>query len=858
MKKKFYYVLSVCLILDSQEIKAQTNQNKQDTIVTANTNYNKASGVKRLFFGEHYRKEWAEPVAIKVLNLDSVAGGLTTIKAGGGHQTKSLRLQGADGKEYVLRSVNKDPTKALPPEFVGTFAADIVQDQISSSNPYASIAVAALAKAADIYHTTPEIVFVPASPRLDTFINDFANTVCLFEERPNGDDEKSNAAFGYAKNIINSEKLEERLYMDNTQHVDQKAFLKARLFDMLIGDWDRHQDQWVWAAFKEDSKTIYKPIPRDRDQAFAKLDGIIPSMAQKPWAVRSTKNFDYKIHDVPGLMMSGTFLDHNFLNELTLQDWLSVCATLQQSLTDEKIEAAFKLLPPNIYELHAKETITKLKQRRDNLQQSAKDYYYFLSKEVNVVGTMQKEFFEVTRMNDDSTRVAVYSVDKSGEPSQTIYQRVFENANTKEIRLYGFGGDDKFNVTGNAGRSILIRIIGGNGTDSVIDNSTVNGGGKKTKLYDNNENTFGSGKELKKYISQDTLKNNYARQLFKYNYFAPKFTPGYNPDDGVYLGGGIIFKKQQFGKAPYGYMQTIAGNYAFKTGAYNFWYEGIFKEAVGKWDLHINAEINAPNYVLNFYGEGNETIKYEDDKKYYRVRANEWTVSPSLIKQIGKHQTFGFGFDYQSVKIERSEGRFITDVYGKLDSGVFSRKHFAGAHINYQFNTTDNALYPRRGVRLNSQVEFIQNLKESNTNFARLSSDASFYFSLHSLTVALRVGAATNVGDYEFYQANTLGGITNLRGYRRTRFAGKTSLYQNTELRYKFKDIKGYFLRGNWGLLGFFDNGRVWVPDESSNKWHYGYGGGIWFLPYNKIAFTASYGISKEDKLVYVKADFFF
>jgi hypothetical protein len=59
-------------------------------------------------------------------------------------------------------------------------------------------------------------------------------------------------------------------------------------------------------------------------------------------------------------------------------------------------------------------------------------------------------------------------------------------------------------------------------------------------------------------------------------------------------------------------------------------------------------------------------------------------------------------------------------------------------------------------------------------------------------------------------------------------------------------------------LLAFFDNGRVWIPDESSNTWHIGYGGGIWFLPYNKIAFTASYGISKEDNLVNIKAGFFF
>jgi len=859
MKNKLYYTAFCCLFLCTQKILSQTIAvKKTDTIVTANTNYNKAGSVKRLFLGEHYRKEWAAPVQLKVLNLDSTAGGLTAIKAGGGHQTKSLRLKGGDGKEYVLRSVNKDPTKALPPEFVGTFAADIVQDQISSSNPYVPPVVAALCQAAGIFHATPEIVFVPASPRLDTFINDFANTVCLFEERPSGNEE-DNAAFGNSKSIINTEKLFEKLLTDNTNRVDQRSFLKARLFDIWIGDWDRHEDQWVWAAFTENDKTIYKPIPRDRDQAFAKLDGILPSMAQKPWAIRTTKNFGHKIHDVQGLAMSGNFLDHNFINELSLNDWLSVATELQQNLTDEKIENAFKLLPQNIYDISAKEIIVKLKRRRDDLATYTKDYYYFLSREVTVAGTQQKEFFEVTRMDNDSTKVAVYKIDNNNRQAGAIFQRTFLQSETNEIRLYGFGGDDKFNVSGNADKNILIRVIGGKGNDSTTAAPGANDGARKTKIYDNDINTFVAGSETKKYISNDSLKNSFNKSSFKYDYFSPKLAPGYNSDDGVYLGGGIIIKKQRFGKAPYGYIQSVWANYAFKTSAYNFWYEGIFKEAIGKWDLQLNARLNAPNYVLNYYGEGNETVINSNVKNYYRIRANQIIISPSLVKQIGKYQTFGAGLDFESIKIERNENRFITDIHSELDSSVFERKYFGSAYINYQFNTTDNVLYPRKGIEINSAIAFIQNLEDTKRNFARLSSDISFFGSLQSLTAAVRIGGATNIGNnYEFYQANTLGGTTNARGFRRTRFSGKTSLYQNVELRYKLQNLKGRILRGNWGLLAFFDNGRVWIPDETSNIWHYGYGGGIWFLPYNKIAFTVSYGISKEDNLLNIKAGFFF
>ena len=535
-------------------------------------------------------------------------------------------------------------------------------------------------------------------------------------------------------------------------------------------------------------------------------------------------------------------------------DWLAVADELKQSLTDEKIEEAFTLLPSNIYDLHGKEVIEKLKRRRDDLDETARDYYKFLTKTVSIGGTMAKEIFDVTRINDDSTEVAIHKSDQKPE-GRIFYKRTFDNDETKEIRLYGFGGDDKFNITGDDG-GILVRIISGNGTDSVIDNSKANG--NKTKLYDKSESTFSSG-EVKRYITQDTLKTEFTPLSFKYDWFAPKVSVGYNPDDGVYLGGGIIIKKQQFGKAPWGSMQSIWGNYAFATGAYNFWYEGIFREAVGRWDLHLDAKINAPNYVLNYYGQGNETVKIDSLNDYYRVRINQWIVAPSLQRQFGEHNTFGFGLHYESIKVERSDNTYVTDSAYRKDSSIFDRRSFGGAVMNYQFNTTDNPLYPRRGVKFNAAAEFIQNLEESDRNFGRLSSDFSFFLSAGAFTAAFRFGGATNLGDnYQFYQANTLGGTTNLRGYGRTRFAGKTSFYQNTELRFKLQNLQGYFFRGNWGLLGFVDNGRVWIPEESSDTWHFGYGGGIWFLPYNKLAFAATYGASKEDSFIYLKADFLF
>jgi len=35
---------------------------------------------------------------------------------------------GADGRQYVFRSIDKDPTLALPHELRATFAKDVIQD----------------------------------------------------------------------------------------------------------------------------------------------------------------------------------------------------------------------------------------------------------------------------------------------------------------------------------------------------------------------------------------------------------------------------------------------------------------------------------------------------------------------------------------------------------------------------------------------------------------------------------------------------------------------------------------------------------------------------------------------------------
>jgi outer membrane protein assembly factor BamA len=101
---------------------------------------------------------------------------------------------------------------------------------------------------------------------------------------------------------------------------------------------------------------------------------------------------------------------------------------------------------------------------------------------------------------------------------------------------------------------------------------------------------------------------------------------------------------------------------------------------------------------------------------------------------------------------------------------------------------------------------------------------------------------------FEFFQAVDIGN-NNLHGFRANRYLGKSSLYGSTELRYRLFNLKSYLIPGPVGLTGFFDIGRVWLDGEDSKVWRKAYGGGFYFIPFNKFMVTGSVGFSGNENM---------
>ncbi|GGF09187.1 hypothetical protein GCM10011383_20470 [Hymenobacter cavernae] len=450
--------------------------------MTAGRHY-KASGFHTIFFGRHYRQVWTTPVTVPVLNLQTtIAGGLRAGKLGGGFQSTSMTLLGNNGREYALRTLDKDPYKTLPPFLRKTFVLNLVRDATSAINPYGAFVVPPLAQAAGVLHTTPRLLYIrPDETGLGENAPRFQGKVALLEEKFDG---KNNLtpAFGDAQDLQDSEDVLRARYQEPSFQFDQLAFARARLLDIWLGDWDRHEGQWQWAVYKEKGRTLYRPVPKDRDQVFYRFDdGLVPWLVSRPFIVGKLRTFKPHYENIPGLVKNARFIDERALNEVTDQQFQHLASELQTRLSDDVIQAALRHLPPPVYALEGERTAAFLRARRAALPAAARTYYRKLAHQVTIAGTDQPERFVVQRLTDSTTLVSLYAL---SDKAPLLYRRTFRTAETKLITLHGLGGEDVFEITGDVSRSIRVDIFGGPNPDTVKDTSHVRRGGKKTYYYD--------------------------------------------------------------------------------------------------------------------------------------------------------------------------------------------------------------------------------------------------------------------------------------------------------------------------------------------------------------------------------------
>jgi len=790
------------------------------------------------FMGDHYRYLYYKDLEVPVATLDTLYGGLMIERKGGGHQTRSLRLQSNEGRTYALRAVKKSAVQFLQTvvftdsyireELRDTFAEEAVMDFYTSSYPFGAFVATDLAKAAGIYHTNPMLFYMPKHGALGNYNADYGDELYMIEERPDNTflDRDS---FGRPDAIESSMDVLENLRKDEKYSVDQPAFIRARLFDMLLGDWDRHQDQWRWARFDiSEHNRIYRPIPRDRDQVFSNYDGALLDVLKFMIPPsRQFQEFDKQQRDLRWLNLAGVKLDRTLLSGASKEQWITEANQLVAALTDQAIDQAFANLPEDIQDTVAQSIMEKLKSRRDQLPELAEAYYKQLSRLLVITGTDKDDHISIERQQG-LTRIEVSRI-KGGEVQPPFKTVQVDSRETEEVWIYGLDDDDRFVAQGAGRKPVPIRIIGGQNNDIY---ELANG--RAIKVYDHKSkpNTIKEKGGARIRLTDHYYNNvyDYRRYISRTNNLVPIL--GFNPDDGMILGLTDTFTTKGFVNQPFSSRHRLAVRYFAATSGFGIGYDAEFARFAGSWNLVIGGHYTTDNFTRNFFGFGNQTGNPDNELglDYNRVRT-ALAGGYAGIERIGEYgSNVKVTAGISHVNVQNTTGRFVSEIFAD-DPDIFEGQTFGQLRFEYTYSAYDRVAAPTRGMWFALKTGVTTNVEETDRTFGHINPELEFYNALsrdRKLVLRSKVQGQFNLGnDFEFYQGAVLGADTGLRGYRTERFSGNSAFAAQGDLRYEIGRLSTGIVPLGIHLFGGYDIGRVWLDGERSRVWHDSVGGGL-------------------------------
>ena len=830
-------------IADAVPVRLEPLARPKSIEIAANPNY-AATKSKMRWLGRHYRDSWTKKIKAPVLNLDAYEGGLIPLEVGGGRQTLSLKFRSKKGLEYVFRSVDKDPSKALARDLRSTIISLLIRDQTTTQQPYGAMAVSHLLDSLDILHAKPELYVMPNDTRLGPYLSTFGGMLGMMEDRPV--DPRDGKSFAQTDDIKRSLNLFKAMYRDRDIRIKVEDFVRARVFDLWVGDWGKHEDNWKWGGYKAKKGMVYHPIPRDRDHVFSSWDGVIPWLVDREWAKPSGEHFDHKIKGLRSLMWQARHLDRFVASSADHDDWVSAAEFIKNQISHGDIDSAIHKMPRSVANADGAQISSKLKARLPDLPQYASQYYAMLAKEVDVVGSNKREHFIVDRLENGDVKVSMYKIRK--DKRETLYyQRLFKHSETKEVRLFGLDGRDSVTIQGVAKKSILIRVIPGENTDVITDYSSVEQGGKRTWLYDQHQtdHIFDDSK-IRRIKHADLSAYRYKRTAFHYNTYFPLLYLSFSSDYGVSLNGSVKFTNYKYGVAPYWATHDIGASVS-SIGNIKLSYDGAWVKALRPFDLIAGSSIEKRRRYRYFIGLGNETI-YDRDlliNDFYTLQYTSAKAYLGVQNTFWKRSSFRSYFQYEYNSRQTLENNIFSDseilgtqalTIGKL---VFD--------LNLDFRDRKNL--PQQGTRFFIKQDIAKVATEALKTYFIGHVGIEYFLTVKPFTLGVRSGALYSRNDVPYYDRPTLGQNQFLRGFRRNRFTGDGAVYVNNDLRLQLSDKMSSLVPHKYGIRFFYDQGKVFYQQEESKIWHAGYGGGFYFTPFReRFTIDLTLAFSKEEK----------
>ncbi len=813
---------------------ASAASGQETKVVTVGPEY-AAGGAQRFWLGSGYRDLWTTPVALPVLDLGKEAGGLTPVRQVGQAQSVGLALKGADGRAYTFRSLHKEPERMLPEVLRGTIVGTIAKDLTSGTHPAAGVIAPVFAEAAGVPHTSPRLVVMPDDPALGEFRKTFANLIGTLEEFPlpaGG----GNPGFMGATEIIPSTQMWKKWMEGPDNRFDHRAYLRARVLDLWVDNYDRHRGQWRWMRLP--GNDAWQPLPEDPDFVLVHRDGMVARSIRS--SVPQYLVFSAKYPGrLDGALLNSAEMDRWILAGATAAEFEAMARELQGRFTDEVIDRALRQMPPEWYAKSGQATAAALRARRTGLVDYLLRVYRYYAKVVDIHATDRDEQVSVARGADGSIEIAVKV---SGGAAGPYYRRRFVASETDEVRIFLHGGDDRVERTGPAGGPITVRVIAGGGHD-VVDEA-ASGGTDVWRDAGTVDVTRGQGTDVreKAWVNPVPVKDApwiEPRSYGQWSVGTPLF--GYAPDVLVYLGYGVTRTAWGFRTEPSKSDQTLRGAIATGDMTGKIEYLGTFRRPASGLGYQLHAYASGVE-SYNYFGVGNNSPE-TNDRARYKTRENVFFFTPALRFEAGRRLEAFVGPEVRYSQTPTDAGTIVAEQapIGVGDFGLAAvrggltfdsrQKSVVAARADYTKNSlgTEDA-FRVSGVRIQASGFVVPKVWDVKSEYGGFDGQVAAYLGNPRAHLAIRAGGRKLWGDYTWFDAASIGGANN-RGFRSRRFAGDSSLYGTASLRGWLGEVGLKVIALRFGLVGFGDVGRVWVDGEDSKTWHSSLGGGLLVQP---------------------------
>lgn len=557
MRSSYKYIILILFVLMPGLLYSQSQDWVRKSI------YPQAdSGKSKIYnwmWGRHYRHLYTIPIRVPSATIETLGGGMDIVgQAEGFH---GLLLENKRKQLYLLKPLGGS-TSFLESKFFreiynkadfkNTYLDEFLGDAYTIINPYTFLVADYLAKSAGLSFSPSSIYYIPSHMRKDTVADgsDIQDRLVNLINVPD---------INLRSNLYTTEDFLDSLQVSKNYMADQNLYIRERIFDMWIGDWNKTNENWEWQSHTVNDSVIYTPIVIDRNHAFTKVDGVLFKQMLKMLSLDFICNYDSLIlKDTKKINKLAFALDMAVAGRSDESVWIRQAQEIRKQMTDSLIDSAFTYLPEGVKHDEIELIKRKLKRRRLELEAVASQYYRLLQRTPVVAGTNQSDYFLIERQAPDRTILRIYDP----ETGDCRLEQQFSGRETKELWLYGLAGNDTFEVKGNTRKDFPIYLISGEGENQYQLNHN-----RKIHVYD---------KDYK-----------YDYQKIKYHKIS--FTPWgiYDSDKGISLGTFFTYTMYGFKRAPFTYQHRIGYNYLK-----GFMYAGVFPNYDGRRRLYLNASIS--------------------------------------------------------------------------------------------------------------------------------------------------------------------------------------------------------------------------------------------------------------------------